>query len=172
MSRKISLKVNEEKFKQTSLLDGCYCLVTSVDATKSDKETVHSRYKDLAMVEHAFRTGKTGHLELRPIHVRKEGRTRAHVFVVMLSYLIVRELREAWHQIDITVEEGLDLLTTLCTLKYKRGGDKELHQIPGVPKTIADLYESLEVSPPKIIPGGKTIVDSTKKLPSRRKTRK
>ena len=59
-----------------------------------DKESVHSRYKDLAMVESAFRTCKTGHLELRPIYLRKAGRTRAHVFVVMLSYLLVRELRE------------------------------------------------------------------------------
>lgn len=172
MSRRISLKTEEAKLKEISLLDGCYCLVTSVDATKSDKETVHSRYKDLSMVEHAFRTCKTGHLELRPIHVRKEGRTRAHVFVVMLSYLLVRELREAWRQIDITVEEGLDLLTTLCVLKYKLGGDKELHQLPERSKDMIALYAALKVPKPEILLGGKTIADSTKKLPSRRKPRK
>jgi transposase len=66
-----------------------------VNVDEMDKETVHARYKDLAMVEEAFRTCKTGHLELRPIFVRKSGRTRAHVFVVMLSYLLVRELRES-----------------------------------------------------------------------------
>jgi len=71
----------------------CYYLTTNVSVDITDKDEVHSRYKDLAMVEEAFRTCNTGHLELRPIYVRKSGRTRAHVFVVMLSYLSVRELR-------------------------------------------------------------------------------
>jgi len=70
-----------------------------------DKESVHSRYKDLAMVESAFRTCKTGHLEVRPIDLHQAGRTRAHVFVVMLSYLFIRELRECWREVDGTVEE-------------------------------------------------------------------
>jgi len=48
---------------------------------------VHSRYKDLAMVEKSFRMSKTGHLELRPIHVRTEKSTRGHVFAIMLTYL-------------------------------------------------------------------------------------
>ena len=53
----------------------------------------HQRYKDLAQVEYGFRTIKTGLWETRPVYVRKEERTRAHVFVVMLSYIIVHELR-------------------------------------------------------------------------------
>jgi transposase len=47
---------------------------------------VHDRYKDLASVEQAFRTCKTVHLEVRPIFLRLEARTRAHAFVVMLAY--------------------------------------------------------------------------------------
>ena len=59
------------------------------------------------MVEEAFRSCKTGHLEVRPIYVRKATRTRAHVFVVMLSYLFIRELRGCWREVDATVEERL-----------------------------------------------------------------
>jgi transposase len=59
------------------------------------------------MAGNAFRTCKTGQLELRPIDVRKEGQTRAHVFVVMLSYLLLRQLRKSWGEPDMTVEEGL-----------------------------------------------------------------
>ena len=77
--RKIDLRVDESKLKEISLLDGCYCLTTNLSVTEMDKESVHSRYKDLAMVEEAFRTCKTGHLELRPIYMyegrRELGRT-------------------------------------------------------------------------------------------------
>jgi hypothetical protein len=47
------------------------------------------------MVENVFRTCETGQLELRTIYVHKKGRTRAHVFVVMLSYLLLRQLRKS-----------------------------------------------------------------------------
>ncbi len=55
-------------------------------------ETIHDRYKDLAQVERAFRTFKSGHLEVRPTFVRTEARTRGHVFVAMLAYLTYRLL--------------------------------------------------------------------------------
>jgi transposase len=93
-SREIVVRVDESKLQEISLLDGCYCLTTSLSVEQMDKEQVHARYKDLSMVEEAFRCCKTGHLEVRPIYVRKQERTRAHVFVVMLSYLFVQELRK------------------------------------------------------------------------------
>ena len=46
-------------------LDGCYTLKTDVPVQVADKELIHDRYKDLAMVETAFRTCKTSHLEVR-----------------------------------------------------------------------------------------------------------
>ena len=61
-SCKIDLRVDESKLNEISQLDGCYCLTTNLSVTEMDKESVHSRYKDLAMVESAFRTCKTGHL--------------------------------------------------------------------------------------------------------------
>ena len=48
--RKIHLRVDESKLKEISLLDGCYCLTTSLSVAEMDKASVHSRYKDLAMV--------------------------------------------------------------------------------------------------------------------------
>ena len=71
-------------------------------------ETIHARYKDLSKVEHAFRTFKSGHLEVRPIFVRKDLRTRGHVFVVMLSYLLEKEIYKYWRKIEVTIAEGLD----------------------------------------------------------------
>jgi transposase len=63
--------------------------------------------KELAMVETAFRTCKTTHLEVHPVFVRTEANTRGHVLVVMLAYLIVRALKKAWKDFDLTEEEGL-----------------------------------------------------------------
>jgi len=66
-------------------------------------------------VEWAFRTSKTTLLEARPIYVHLESRTRGHLLVVMLAYLLARELARCWRDLDLTVEEGLDELKSLCT---------------------------------------------------------
>ena len=57
-------------------------------------------------MEQGFRTMKTDYLHVRPIYVRTESNTRGHVLVVMLAYLLVRELREAWAALDLTAAEG------------------------------------------------------------------
>ena len=64
------------RLAELSLFDGCYCLVTDVPKDKKDATEVHQRYKDLAQVEKAFRNMKTVSLELRPIYVGLENRTR------------------------------------------------------------------------------------------------
>ena len=40
----------------------------------------------------AFRTSKTGHLEMRPLFLRREARTRGHAFVVELAYRMIQTL--------------------------------------------------------------------------------
>jgi len=91
-NRTLILKVNEEELEEISRLDGCYVIKTDVSAAEVSTQIVHDRYKSLAQVEWAFRTMKTAYLETRPHFVRKENRTRGHVFVVMLAYKIIRYL--------------------------------------------------------------------------------
>ena len=111
----ISHSIKEKEFTEISKLDGCYCLTTDLAKEDASKETIHARYKDLAFVEHAFRTMKQSHLEIRPLYLRREDRTRAHVFVTMLAYMIERKLSEYWREVELTVKEGLDALTTVIT---------------------------------------------------------
>jgi hypothetical protein len=167
--RILELRINETKLKDLAMLDGCYCLTTSVSAAKMDKEAVHSRYKNLALVEEAFRTCKTGHLELRPIYVRKSGRTRAHVFVVMLSYLLVQDLRASWQEIDRTVEECLSDLASLCGVRLSVKGGREIYMVPGPRATLRRLFDLAGVPTPTALPKGRTNADTTRKLPERRK---
>jgi len=102
--RVISLSEDSVALAEEAKLDGCYVLKTDLSQQMATKETVHSRYKDLALVEWAFRTSKTVTLEVRPVHVRSASHTRGHVFVVMLAYLIIAELARCWHRlVDATV---------------------------------------------------------------------
>ena len=167
--RTIKVSVIESKLQEVSLLDGCYCLTTSLSKEAMDKEQVHARYKDLALVEEAFRSCKTGHLEVRPIFVRKAERTRAHVFVVMLSYLFIRELRESWREIDATVEENLSSLSGLCGVRVRVKGGSEICMIPRPRRELSRLFTALDIPPPLILPKGCTNADTERKLISRRK---
>src|ERR1017187_8372057 len=112
--RLITLTTDEQRLNQEMLLDGCYVIKTDLPKDAANSQMVHDRYKDLANVEHAFRTCKTGLLEVRPLYVRKEESTRGHVLVVMLAYIIIMKLSQAWARFDLTVEEGLNQLSTLC----------------------------------------------------------
>lgn len=97
-------------------------LLTDLPAPAAAAATPDRRYHDLAKVEWAFRTCKTAHLEIRPIHVRTEAPTRAHALVVMLAYIVVRELRERWVAFDQTVKEALHELGQLCAVEVRLPG--------------------------------------------------
>jgi hypothetical protein len=88
--RSITLAINEDAQTEAAKLDGCSVLKTDLTPQQATKELVHDRYKALASVEPAFRTCKTAHREVRPLFVRREARTRAHAFVVMLAYQIIQ----------------------------------------------------------------------------------
>jgi len=74
-----------------TLLDGCYVIKSDVPEKDAATQKLHARYCDLEMVERAFRTMKTTHLELRPVFVKKKTSTQGHVFVVMLALLLQKE---------------------------------------------------------------------------------
>ena len=67
--RDIIVREDAEALAEESKLDGCYVLKTDLNRELASKQMVHDRYKDLALVEWAFRSSKTVHLEARPIYV-------------------------------------------------------------------------------------------------------
>jgi transposase len=128
--RCLELSIDEKALEELKRLDGCYVLKTDVPEQMSPKEEIHDRYKDLALVESAFRTCKTVSLELRPLHVRLSSSTRGHVFVVMLAYMIIQELNRLWKGIELTVEEGLRHLTTLTEQRILFPDGLKISRIP------------------------------------------
>jgi transposase len=106
----------EEEINELSKLDGCYVMKTDLPKEIADMETIHKRYKDLALVESAFRTIKTTLEEIQPVYVRKESRTRGHVFVCMLAYLIIKHIEQATKSLGHT---KLFTLQTLDLIQYR-----------------------------------------------------
>src|SRR5262247_1345529 len=166
--RTMTLTVNTSVQQEAAKLDGCYVLKTDLTPAQAPKELVHDRYKDLASVEQAFRCCKTVHLEVRPIFLRLEARTRAHALVVMLAYQIIRSLASCWSAFDVTVAEGLHALTTLCLVEVAPPHAPSYHCIPTPRDPIARLLHSADIKLPKAFSLSGVRVSTKKKLQSER----
>jgi len=167
--RCVTVKVDTDYIAYIAELDGCYALKSNLPAAVASKEIIHDRYKDLTLVERAFRTCKTTHLEVRPVYVRTEANTRGHVLVVMLAYLIVRELRRAWNNLDLTVEEGLDKLNGVYAMELSINDGASILRVPDPSPQTKKLLKALKINLPSALPKSKVNVDTRKKLPTRRK---
>jgi len=166
--RVIALQIDPPALAEEEKLDGCYVLKTDVSVALADAQTVHGRYKDLALVEWAFRTSKTVELEMRPIHVRLASRTRGHAFVVLLAYRIAQELARRWRDIDATVQEGLDELTTLCATELLVNGRPRCNCIPQPRPSVRQLLAAAAVRLPEALPCKAVRVATRRKLPANR----
>jgi transposase len=164
---RLEIVIDENTRREIAELDGCYVIKTDVPVAMATAETIHERYKDLALVEEAFRNFKKGLLRVQPTYVRTEASTRGHVFVVMLAYLLERELDKYWHKLDVTVAEGIDELGSI------RGIEIELEQvayqkIPEATGLSLHLLEALDIKLPEILPLRKIHVATRKNLVSER----
>jgi hypothetical protein len=150
-------------------LDGCYVIKTDLPPAVASSETAHARYKGLAEVEYAFRTMKTTLLEMRGIFVRKATRTRAHVFVIMLAYLLAYQLRRLWHEVELTVEEGIAELASICAIELTLSNQTTCQVIPE-PRPLGKLLlEKADITLPDAIPHkGITVVTRKKLVPQRK----
>jgi transposase len=132
--RKLVLTVEELALAEAQKLDGCYVLKIDLPAERAPAQVVHDRYKDLTLVEQNFRTSKTVELEMRPVPVRLEASTRGHVLMVMLAHRLIQELQQYWAGENLTVEEGLNELSSLCVTEVVVNGTvrDQLEPVPQV----------------------------------------
>lgn len=167
--RRLTLHFNHQACEEASRLDGCYVIKTDLPpAEEITARMIHDRYKDLALVEWAFRTFKQGHLEIHPTFVHTEASTRGHVFVIMLAYLLERELYRCWQNLNITVAEGIDELGSL------RGVDITIGNVvcQKIPKPVGlseKLLQAANIRLPDVLPARKILVATRKKLQTERK---
>ena len=164
--RKLLIEINEAEKNNAARLDGCYVLKTDLSAELASTETVHARYKGLAQVEFAFRTMKTTLLEMRGIFVRKANRTRAHVFIIMLAYLLAYHLRRCWANIELTVEEGIAELASICAMDLIMPNGVSCQIIPDPRPLGQRLLAGVNITLPDAIPHRNVSVVTRKKLVS------
>lgn len=163
--RELILCIDEAALTKLEQLDGCYVIKTDLAVEDCDTQAVHHRYKDLALVESAFRTCKSI-LDLRPVHVRLERSTNGHVLVVMLAYMIMKHLDQAWSPLYLTVEEGLRSLSTLTLQEVTVQGRSPFQKIPEPRQQNKKMLEILNIELPKVLP------KSTARVVTRKSRRK
>ncbi|MDI6735080.1 MAG: transposase, partial [bacterium] len=144
------IEVNEEEEEEYLRLAGCYVIKTDVPATEMDKETIHSRYKDLSKVEQAFETLKSGLLEIRPINVRKESSVRGHVFVCLLALKVTHYLEKMLKELNFPIKYVLD---TLNEIQYREIVYTDCSCIKTLPDILSDdqtrILQTLKITLPK-----------------------
>jgi transposase len=115
-------------FKQEQMLEGKY-LIQSEEKNLSSLEAV-ALYKELSEVERAFASLKDV-IEMRPIYHRKSDRTRAHIFVASLAFLLDRALEKKLKsaEVDISSKEAWQLLKTVRVVDIELGGGERKRSV-------------------------------------------
>ena len=154
--RRVACTIDEAAQRDAMLLDGCYVVETDVPKAMMSAARVDGSYRNLARVEADIRTVKTDFLEVRPIFLRKEMRTRGHVLVTMLALKIVRECRRSLTEVFATTEEdryamtlddALASLSRWCFLR-QQVNDTTLLRLPAPDDEILRIFHALGVTPP------------------------
>jgi transposase len=166
--RELELRLDGEALKEIAELDGCYVIKTDVAVSVAAAEIIHERYKDLSQVEEAFRTLKNGHLKVQPTYVRTKESTRGFVFVMMLAYLLERELKKYWRDLEVTVAEGIDELGSLRGIEIG-AGPLAYQRVPEATGLNKQLLAAADIILPKVLPLRKVHVATRKKLKAERK---
>jgi transposase len=155
--RILELEIDEPQRQQSFLLAGCYVLETDVAASDLDTQAVDESYRSLARVERDFRTLKTGLLEIRPVFVRKESRTRGHVFACMLALKISREMQRRLAAAfgttnadphGMTLDDALDSLNRLTLDLYPVEDELLIPRLPRPDQEQTRILEALGVHLP------------------------
>lgn len=144
--RSISVSLNKEAIDELSRLDGVYVLKTDVPAEELDKVAVHSAYKYLQRVENDFRQMKTD-LEVRPVHVRKQSRTRGHVLTVMLALMNRREIEKKLLDLSVETKHAVDLLNGWTVLR-EHLGNLSFSRLPQPNKEQQEILDALRIKQP------------------------
>lgn len=146
-----SCSIDNNALTEECLLDGCYVMKTDLNSSEAEKQIIHDRYKDLALVEKAFRNFKKSFLEAQPVYVRKKDRTRAHFFIISLAYRVSKYIDDKWKNIGFNIQEGLIYLNNIVSYKQNIN-NTNLLKVLAPNEVCKKLLKELNAVLPKVLP--------------------
>ena len=117
ISGDMKVNINEQKITEDRRWDGLKGYITN---TKLSAENVYKQYRDLWLIERAYRVTK-GTLEMRPMFHFTPKRIEAHVCICFVAYKVYKELERILKQsgIPLTVDKVLNIAKTITTIRVK-----------------------------------------------------
>lgn len=92
-SFQIHLQWRSDELRDVARLDGLTCFITNMNENELSDHEVVSIYRRKNKVEESFHEIKT-HLQLRPMHVTRSARVKAHVSVCMLANFLMNDMEQ------------------------------------------------------------------------------
>ena len=99
----------------------------------------------------------------------KRSQRRVEDVLGAVRLLFHTELRRRWRDIDLTVQEGLDRLASLCVTEVRIGGRASYNHAPTPREDVRRLFEAARIAIPTAMPLEPARVATRQKLPQRRK---
>jgi len=155
------VKFNQDEFDKSRSFCGKYVVGTNVPVEDMTAEQVRGQYKNLQVVEHAFRDLKGDNISIRPVYHRKELQTRGHVLLCMFAYAIIREMEKKlfpflkkYNQSQKSKLSFNDLLAELNNIKMCEmtiGNGVNTIQKPELNALQKQIFDVLKIDPKKMI---------------------
>jgi transposase len=99
IDKKVQAQINEEKVTEDARWDGLHGILSNTDLSV---EEVVERYKNLWVIEEAFRINKHN-LKMRPIYHYTPDRIKAHIEICFLTFALIRHAQYRLKQAGLMV---------------------------------------------------------------------
>ena len=125
----LSSVIDQTPLQKEQRLHGITCFITNLPKDHSSARDIIQWYRRKNKVEEAFHEIKS-HLQLRPIHLVREQRVKAHVTICMLAYFFYNDIERRLKEKGVAISPMTMLnLLTKCQvnkLKFKNNNQVKL----------------------------------------------
>ena len=124
MEGEVAISINYDKFRKDAKWDGLKGYLTN---TNLSGQEVIDTYKNLWMIERAFRISKTD-LKIRPIYHRLKDRIEAHICISFISYVLYKELDRYLHEnhSEISMNKAIDQINKMYAVVPDPANEKNI----------------------------------------------
>lgn len=135
----ITIEIDYDKFNNDKIWDGLKGYITN---TKLNDKQVIENYKNLWLIEKAFRMSKTD-LRIRPIYHRLRHRIEAHICIAFTAYCVYKELERVLYKekSTISLRTAAELTHSMYQITYSLPESKHVKsQLLKMDDQQAELY--------------------------------